>query len=50
MFGFVMAFSGTAMAVGGFWSDASMAPSLADTLVREAAGLMDAGPPSAASG
>ncbi len=49
LLGFVAAFSGTVMAVGGFWSNAFVAPSLSHALTREAAGLMDAAPPRALS-
>ena len=44
LFGFITAFSGRVMAVGGFWSNASVAPSLAHALAREASSLMDATP------
>ncbi len=47
LIGFVTAFSGTVMAVGGFWSNAFVAPSLAEALAREPSSLMDAAPPRA---
>jgi hypothetical protein len=49
LFGFVVAFSGTVMAVGGFWSNIFVAPSLAEALAREPSGLMDAASPRALS-
>lgn len=49
LFGFVVAFSGSVMAVGGFWSNAFVAPSLAEALAREPSGLMDAASPRALS-
>jgi hypothetical protein len=45
--GFITAFSGTVMAVGGFWANAFVAPSLAEALAREPSRLMDAAPPRA---
>ena len=45
LFGFVTAFAGTVMAIGGFWANAFVAPSLAHALAQEASGLMDATPP-----
>jgi hypothetical protein len=47
LFGFVFAFSGTVMAVGNFWSNTFIAPTLAAALAREPAGLLDAAPPRA---
>lgn len=49
LFGFVVAFSGTVMAVGGFWSNIFVARSLAEALAREPLGLMDAASPRALS-
>jgi hypothetical protein len=49
LFGFVVAFSGSVMAVGGFWSNIFVAPSLAGALAREPSGLMDAASPRALS-
>jgi hypothetical protein len=49
LFGFVVAFSGSVMAVGGFWSNVFVAPSLAEALAREPSGLMDAASPRALS-
>ena len=49
LFGFVAAFSGTVMAVGSFWSNVFVAPSLAEALAREPSGLMDAASPRALS-
>lgn len=43
LFGFLIAFCGTVMAVGAFWADAFAAPSLA----RETPGLLDGRPPRA---
>jgi hypothetical protein len=43
LFGFVIAFCGTVMAVGAFWADAFVAPSLA----RETASLLEGRPPRA---
>jgi hypothetical protein len=47
LFGFVFAFSGTVMAVGAFWSNIFIAPTMAAALAREPAGLLDATPPRA---
>ncbi len=49
LFGFVMAFSGTVMAVGAFWGNVSVAPSLAHALVAETSSLVEATPPRALS-
>ncbi len=49
LFGFVTAFSGTVMAVGGFWGNASVAPSLAHALIAETSSLLEAAPPRALS-
>lgn len=49
LFGFIVAFSGTVMAFGGFWSNVFVAPSLAEALAREPTGLMDAASPRALS-
>jgi len=49
LFGFVVAFSGSVMAVGGFWSNVFVAPSLVGALAREPSGLMDAASPRALS-
>ncbi len=49
LFGFVVAFSGTVMAVGGLWSNVFVASSLAHALASEAVGLMAAAPPKALS-
>jgi hypothetical protein len=47
LFGFVFAFSGTVMAVGNFWSNTFIAPTLAAALAQQPAGLLDAAPPRA---
>ncbi len=47
LFGFVTAFSGTVMALGGFWSDAILTSSLSEALSKEASTLLEATPPRA---
>ena len=50
LFGFVLAFSGTVMAVGSFWSGTFVAPTLAAALAQQPSGLLDATPPRAPAG
>ncbi len=47
LLGFIAAFSGTVMAVGGFWANAFAAPSLSHALAREPSFLIEATPPRA---
>ena len=47
MFGFIVAFSGTVMAVGGFWTNVFLSPSLVQALATEAEGIVDLTPPRA---
>lgn len=45
--GFAAAFSGTVMALGGFWANAFVAPSFAQALAKETSRFVDAIPPRA---
>jgi hypothetical protein len=47
LFGFILAFSGTVMAVGSFWANTFVLPSLADALAKEPSGVLDIAPPRA---
>jgi hypothetical protein len=47
LFGYILAFSGMVMAVGGFWANTFVLPSMADALAKEPSGVLDIAPPRA---